>query len=56
MRSQADAMRYERMQRAEEMAQRAPVKMTFPAGLIFLAVLLILGGPAAILILGTLSR
>lgn len=55
LRSQADAMRYQRMQYAEEQAQKAPVKMMFPAGLIFLAVLLILAGPAAISIMRTLK-
>jgi tight adherence protein C len=54
LRTQADSMRYERMQRAEEAAQKAPVKMMLPAGLIFLAVVLILAGPAAIKIAGTL--
>jgi tight adherence protein C len=52
LRAQGDAIRLERMQRAEEMAQKAPVKMTFPAGLIFLAVLMILGGPAMIMLRG----
>lgn len=52
LRAQGDAIRFERMQRAEEMAQKAPVKMTFPAGLIFLAVLMILGGPAMIMLRG----
>jgi tight adherence protein C len=48
LRTQADSMRFERMQRAEESAQKAPVKMMLPAGLIFLAVVLILAGPAVI--------
>jgi tight adherence protein C len=48
LRTQAESMRYERMQRAEETAQKAPVKMMIPAALIFLAVILILAGPAAI--------
>jgi tight adherence protein C len=52
LRAQGDAIRHARMQRAEEMAQKAPVKMTFPAGLIFLAVLMILGGPAMIMLRG----
>jgi tight adherence protein C len=56
LRSQADAMRFQRMQYAEEQAQKAPVKMMFPAGLIFLAVLLILGGPAAISIMRTFEQ
>jgi len=52
LRAQGDAIRFERMQRAEQVAQKAPVKMTFPAGLIFLAVLMILGGPAMIMLQG----
>jgi tight adherence protein C len=54
LRTQADSMRYERMQRAEETAQKAPVKMMIPASLIFLAVILILAGPAALNISRTL--
>ncbi len=50
LRSQAAAMRYERMQYAEAQAQRAPVRMMLPAGMIFFAILLLLGGPAAIVL------
>ena len=46
LRNQADAMRFERMQRAEEIANKAPVKMMGPAMLIFVAVLMIIVGPA----------
>lgn len=52
---QAEAMRADQMLHAEEQAQKAPVKMMLPAGLIFLAILLILGGPAAILLLKMLA-
>jgi tight adherence protein C len=55
LRSQAEAMRVTRMQKAEEVAQKAPIKMMFPAGLIFLAILLILAGPAAIMLTGALG-
>ncbi|MBW2232217.1 MAG: type II secretion system F family protein [Deltaproteobacteria bacterium] len=55
LRTQADSMRFERMQRAEESAQKAPVKMMLPAALIFLAVVLILAGPAAIKISSVLQ-
>lgn len=55
LRAQAESMRFDRMQRAEEMAQKAPVKMMFPAGLIFLAILMILGGPAVMLLTRTLQ-
>ncbi len=46
LRAQGAAMRIERMLRAEESAQRAPIKMMMPAGLIFFSILLILGAPA----------
>lgn len=55
LRAQGEAMRIERMLRAEEQAMKAPVKMMFPAMLIFAAVLIILGGPAVILLLATLT-
>jgi tight adherence protein C len=46
LRIHADAMRSRRMQRAEEAAQRAPVKMLFPAALfIFPATLMVTIGP-----------
>jgi tight adherence protein C len=40
LRVQADALRTRRLQRAEEVAQRAPVKMLFPAGVFIFPVLL----------------
>jgi tight adherence protein C len=46
LRVHADAMRTRRMQRAEEAAQRAPLKMLFPAALfIFPATLMVTIGP-----------
>lgn len=46
LRIHADSMRTRRMQRAEEAAQRAPVKMLFPAALfIFPATLIVTIGP-----------
>jgi tight adherence protein C len=56
LQTQAKSMRFARMQRAEEVAQKAPVKMMFPAGLIFFAILLILAGPAGILLSGVFSE
>jgi len=56
LRAQGDSMRVERMRRAEEMAEKAPVKMTLPAGLIFLSVLMILLGPAVMMLMETLTR
>ncbi len=54
LRTQADAMRYERMQTAEELANKAPVKMLFPSLMIFGAVLLIIAGPAFMTIFANL--
>lgn len=49
LRVQADAMRIKRRQRAEESAQRAPVKMLMPmVFLIFPTIVLILLGPAVL--------
>jgi tight adherence protein C len=52
LRIQSDQMRVRRRQMAEEEAHRAPIKMVFPIGLlIFPSLLLILLGPAAMLLL-----
>ncbi len=49
LRIQADQMRIRRRQIAEEKAQKAPIKMLFPMGLlIFPALMVILLGPAAV--------
>jgi tight adherence protein C len=45
LRVQADAMRVARMQRAEEQAGKAPLKMMFPTLVIFAATLLVTLGP-----------
>lgn len=52
LRVQSDAMRVKRRQLAEEEAQKAPIKMLFPmAFLIFPSLLIILLGPAALLLM-----
>ena len=52
LRIQSDQMRIKRRQAAEEQAQKAPIKMLFPMGvLIFPSILIILLGPAAILLM-----
>lgn len=52
LRIQSDQMRVRRRQMAEEEAHRAPIKMVFPiALLIFPSILIILLGPAALLLL-----
>lgn len=49
---QADQMRVRRRQLAEEEAQKAPIKMLFPMGiLIFPSILIILLGPAALMLM-----
>jgi tight adherence protein C len=55
LRTQGEAMRFDRMQNAEEQAQKAPVKMMLPAVLIFVATIIVMGGPAAITLLDTLQ-
>jgi pilus assembly protein TadC len=42
---QADALRVQRLQRAEELAAIAPLKMLFPTVIIFVATLLVTIGP-----------
>jgi tight adherence protein C len=52
LRIQSDQMRVRRRQMAEEEANRAPIKMVFPIGcLIFPSILLVLLGPAAMLLM-----
>ena len=54
LRIQSDQMRVRRRQMAEEEAHKAPIKMVFPiALLIFPSILLILLGPAAMLLLSS---
>jgi tight adherence protein C len=54
LRIQSDQMRVRRRQIAEEEAHRAPIKMVFPiAILIFPSLLIILLGPAAVLLMGS---
>jgi tight adherence protein C len=56
LRVQADQMRIRRRQRAEQEAQRAPLKMAFPlAFLIFPAILIVLLGPAALALMDALG-
>jgi tight adherence protein C len=56
LRVQADQMRVRRRQRAEQEAQRAPLKMAFPlAFLIFPAILIVLLGPAALQLMDALG-
>jgi tight adherence protein C len=45
LRIHADAMRTQRLQRAEELAAKAPLKMLFPMVIIFVATLLVTIGP-----------
>jgi tight adherence protein C len=53
LRIHADGMRVKRLQRAEEAAQKAPVKMLFPAALfIFPATLIVTIGPGLITLFG----
>jgi tight adherence protein C len=46
LRIHADSMRLRRMERAEELAAKAPLKMLFPTTLIFASTLLVTMGPA----------
>ncbi len=48
LRVHADAMRVQRLQRAEEQANKAPLKMLFPTVIIFIATLLVTVGPGMI--------
>jgi tight adherence protein C len=54
LRIQSEQMRIKRRQRAEELANKAPIKMLFPmVFLIFPALFIILLGPAALIIMET---
>jgi len=48
LRVHADAMRIQRLQRAEELAAKAPIKMLFPTVLIFAATLIVTIGPGIV--------
>ena len=48
LRLHADAMRIQRLQRAEELAAKAPIKMLFPTVLIFAATLIVTIGPGIV--------
>jgi tight adherence protein C len=57
LRIHADTLRLQRQQRAEELAQKASVKILFPTLLcIFPAIFIVILGPAAFQILTVFSR
>jgi tight adherence protein C len=56
LRIQADFMRIQRMQRAEEQAAKAPLKMLFPTLLIFIATLIVTLGPGMLQLFGFFSE
>jgi tight adherence protein C len=57
LRCYADTLRYQREQLAEEMAQKASIKILFPTMLLILpAVFVVLAGPAAIKIQAAFSK
>lgn len=56
LRVHADAMRTQRLQRAEELAGKAPLKMMFPMVLIFIATMMISIGPGMLELSDFFSR
>jgi len=56
LRVHADSMRTRRMQRAEELAAKAPLKMLFPTTLIFASTLIVSMGPAILEIVSVLAK
>jgi tight adherence protein C len=56
LRVHADSLRSRRMQRAEELANKAPLKMLFPTTLIFAATLVVTIGPAVVQITSFFTR
>jgi tight adherence protein C len=56
LRVHADSLRSRRMQRAEELANKAPLRMLFPTTLIFFATLVVSLGPALVKILAMFDR
>jgi tight adherence protein C len=54
LRIQSEQMRVRRRQMVEEEANKAPIKMVFPIGcLIFPSIMIVLLGPAALMLLGS---
>jgi tight adherence protein C len=56
LRVHAEAMRVRRMQRAEEEAGKAPLKMIFPTVIIFLATMIVILTPALIQFAGMFEK
>lgn len=56
LRVHADSLRTQRMQRAEEQAGKAPLKMMFPTLLIFAATMLVTLGPGMLQLIGFFSE
>jgi tight adherence protein C len=56
LRIHADSLRVQRLQRAEELAGKAPLKMMFPTMLIFVATLLVTIGPGMLQLIGFFTK
>ena len=56
LRIHADGMRLRRLQRAEEQANKAPLKMLFPTVFIFVAMIIIIVGPGFLRCRSTSAR